>query len=207
MHRIVIAALSLSLSAPAYAGGLGILATGGAHTEKVYFYSSADPDGNPYSNINDYDQYEVTQRLPNLGGGLNLVLGDRDDRIVGDCRFYWLMDTPQRDPSGSTTQVAQENIVATYRDNARHVGIGTIGLSWGIIGDPANFQFGAVGHVGAAFITVDHTEFLVLDIGPAVTYRLARQMQLFGDVVYQARQRTVFTHSANATVGVRYMFD
>jgi hypothetical protein len=207
MHRIVVAALSLLLTAPAYAGGLGVLATGGAHTERVYFYSNADPDGNPYSDIDDYDQYQITQRLANVGGGLNLVLGDRDDRIIGDCRFYWLMDSPQTDPADADTSVPASNIVASYRDKARHLGMGMVGLSWGIVGDPAKFQLGAVGHVGAAFLTVDHTEFLAFDIGPAVTYRVARQVQVFGDFVYQGRHRKGFTHSGNLTVGARYMFD
>jgi hypothetical protein len=207
MHRILVAALSLLLTAPAYAGGLGVLATGGAHTERVYFYSNTDSEGNAYSDIDDYDQYEITQRLANVGGGLNLVLGDRDDRIIGDCRFYWLMDAPQINPVDSDTSVPADNIVASYRDKARHVGMGMVGLSWGIVGDPSKFQLGAVGHVGAAFLTVDHTEFLAFDIGPAVTYRVARQVQLFGDVVYQARHRKGFTHSGNVTVGARYMFD
>ena len=206
MHRIAIATLSLTFATQAHAGGLGVLMTGGSHTERVFFYSNADPDGNPYSNINDYDQYEVTQNLLHFGSGLNLVLGDRDDRIVGDCRFYWLMDTPQHDPSDSGS-VPKENVVATYRDNSRHIGMGMVGLSWGIIGNPSNFMFGAIGHVGSAFITADHTEFLAFDIGPSVTYRVARQIQLFGDVSYQGRHRKGFTHSVNAFVGARYMVD
>lgn len=206
--RRTLTAVSLLLAGPAaYAGGIGIIATGGAHTENVYFYSNADPDGNPYSDIDDYDQYQISQTIPNLGAGLDLALGDRDDRIIGDCRFYWMMDSPQTDPATLTEQVAEDTVVAAFREKPRHLGLAMIGLSWGVVGDPANFQVNAVGHVGSAFITIDHTEFLAFDIGPGVSYRVARQVQLFGDVLYQGRYRKGFTHSVNGFVGARYMFD
>ena len=207
--RRVLTAAALFLSSPALAGGLGVIATGGAHTEKVYFYSKVDPDGVEYENLDDYDQFKSTQTLPNFGAGLNLVLGDRDDRIVGDCRFFWNIDSAQQDPATKTDLVQNpaENLVSVHRDKPRHTGIGLVGLSWGILGNPANFQFGAVGHVGSGFVTSDHTEFLVFDIGPGVSYRVARQLQIFGDVVYMARFRKKFTHSVNGYAGVRYMFD
>lgn len=205
--RLVVSAASLLLASPAFAGGIGILASGGVHTEKVYFYSDVDPDGNAYRDIADYDQYQLVQTLPNTGLGLNLVLGDRDDKIVGDCRFYWLMDSPQQDPAAKTQLVDPEHVVAAYRETSHHAGLGMVGLSWGILGSPSKFMLGAVGHVGSAFITPDHTEFLAFDIGPGVTYRAARQVQIFADVSYQARFRKVFTHSGNVFVGARYMFD
>ncbi|MEQ1502661.1 MAG: hypothetical protein ABMB14_10540 [Myxococcota bacterium] len=207
MHRLVIAVPLLLASAPAWAGGIGILATGGIHTERLFFYSDADPDGNVYSDIDDYDQYQLTQTLPNGGLGFDLALGDRDDKIIGDCRFYWLMDGPQVDPAELTQQVEKDHVVGAYREEARHVGLGMVGLSWGIVGDPDKFLLGAIGHVGSAFITTDHTEYLAFDIGPGVTYRVARQIQLFGDVSYQGRHRKGFTHSVNGFVGARYMFD
>jgi hypothetical protein len=205
--RRTLTALTLFVAGPAQAGGIGILATGGAHTERVYFYSNADDEGNPYSDIDDYDQYQLTQTLPSAGAGLNLILGDRDDRIVGDCRFYWLMDSPQTDPATLTQSVEPETVVAAFREKPRHLGLGMVGLSWGIIGDPANFQLNAVGHVGSAFITLDHTEFLAFDIGPGVSLRATRQVQLFADVLYQGRFRKGFTHSVNGFVGARYLFD
>jgi hypothetical protein len=206
--RRTLTAVSFLLACPsAWAGGVGILATGGAHFEKVYFYSNADEDGNPYSDIDDYDQYQIQQTISNVGGGLDLVLGDRDSPIVGDCRFYWLMDGPQVDPATLTQNVEPDTVVAEFRNKSRHLGIAMIGLSWGIVGDPDKFQLNAVGHVGSAFITIDHTEFLAYDLGPGVSYRVARQVQVFGDLVYQGRFRNGFTHSGNVFVGARYMFD
>lgn len=206
MRPVVIAA-SLMFAGPAFAGGIGILATGGAHSETVYFYSDQSPDGAAYSDINDYDQYQIAQTLPSAGLGIDLALGDRDDKIIGDCRFYWMMDSPQKDPAALTQLVDPEHVVAAWREKPRHLGLGMVGLSWGIVGDPSKFTFGAVGHVGSAFVTFDHTEFLAFDIGPGVTLRAARQVQLFADVVYQGRYHKGITHSVNAFVGARYMFD
>src|SRR4051812_37118151 len=83
--RMVVMAASLLTASPAFAGGFGLLATGGAHTEPLYYYKSTDSNGNPLKSINDYEQRQLTETLPNLGLGVNLVLGDRDDKIVGDC--------------------------------------------------------------------------------------------------------------------------
>lgn len=209
MRRVVIAAAALFVSTTAQAGGIGVLAVGGAHTEAVHYYAKVDEDGNPYNNIDDYDQYKAVQTLPSLGAGLSLMLGDRDDRITGDCRFYWMMDGAQQDPAldASGIRDPQENVVASYRDKPRHTGMAMVGLSWGIIGNPDNFQLGAVGHIGSAFVTADHTEFLAYDIGPMASFRFARQAQLFADVVYQGRYRKTFTHSVVGFVGARYLFD
>ncbi|MEQ1568976.1 MAG: hypothetical protein ABMA64_25280 [Myxococcota bacterium] len=203
---LVATAASL-FATPAFAGGIGVTASGGAHTEPLFYYSKADADGNEYKELSDYDQYKLTETLPNLGLGLNLVLGDRDDKITGDCRFYWMMDSAQVSPTDAGSQIPEANIVASYRETPRHLGIGAIGLSWGLVGDPSKFQLAAVGHFGSAFITADHTEFLLIDLGPGVTWRATRQVQVFGDAVYQARFRKRLDHSVVATVGARYLFD
>jgi hypothetical protein len=204
---MLVTAALLLLSTPAEAGGLGVLATGGVHSEPVYYYSSRSPSGEPYTDINDYDQFKMQQMLANLGGGLELVLGDRDDRILGLCRFYYNADAAQTDPAEKTTEVDPDDVVANVRDTVRHVGIGTVGLSWGILGEPDGFQLAAIGQVGAGLVTVDHTEFLLVGIGPGVTYKVSRQVQLFGDVDYQMRFRHTLQHSVTAFAGARYLFD
>jgi hypothetical protein len=207
MRLVIGAALAILPATPAFAGGVGVLATGGMHTERVYFYSDHSPEGDPYSDPNDYDQYSLVQTLPNFGGGFELLLGDRDDRIMGSVRLMYVNDGVQVNPADVTDQVDPEYVVAAYRDSARHLGFGMVGLSWGIIGDPGGFQLAAVGHVGSAFLTLDHTEFLAMQIGPGVTYKASRQIQLFGDIQYQARFRKGWSHSAGAIVGARYLFD
>lgn len=205
----------LLMSDPAEAGGLGVLATGGAHTEQVYYYSSRAPSGDIYSDTDDYDQYDMTQTLPNLGAGLELLLGDRDDKIIGVFRFYYNMDGAQKDPAeldsdargDETTPVASEDVVANVRDTARHIGIGSVGLSWGFLGEPDGFQFGGLGQIGAGLVTNDHTEFLIVGLGPMITYKAARQVQLFADLQYEVRIRREVQHSITGFAGARYMFD
>lgn len=122
-------ALLLPLTSDALAGGIGLMATGGAHNEALYYYESVDADGNVITDPDQFVQFKDPQIIPNFGGGLEFLLGDRDDRIFGVTRFFYQQDLAQGDP----TQGAQnpDAVVVAYRDQARHVGVGTIGLSWG----------------------------------------------------------------------------
>ena len=206
--RLVIGAVLLIVPvSPALAGGLGVLATGGMHTEQVHFYSDHSPDGDEYSNVSDYDQYSLIQTLPSLGGGLELILGDRDDRIMGSVRALYINDGSQTNPAELTGEVDPDFVVGAFREKDRHLGFVMVGLSWGIIGDPGGLQLAAVGHVGSAFLTLDHTEFLAFQAGPGLTYQASRQIQLFGDAQYQGRFRKGLTHSFMASAGARYLFD
>jgi len=208
--RFALPVLALMLSVPAQAGGLGVLFTGGTHTEKLWFHSNvATSDAGEtvlLSNPDDFEKFETTQTLGHGGGGLELILGDRDDKILGSFRFYYMMDAPQKDPTPDT-DLAPENVIAAYRSEARHVGMGMVGLSWGIIGQPDGFQLGASGHVGSGFLTNDHTEFLAVDLGPMMTYQLNRQLQLFTDIGWQARFRKGWSHGVNGALGIRYLID
>lgn len=201
---IVLATLS---SAPAYAGGLGVLGIGGAHTERVFYYSNQSRNGATLTNVDDFRQFELNQTLLNLGGGLELVLGDRDDRILGSVRAYYQADFAQQDPAEITTEVAPDAVVAAFREEPRHLGFMMVGLSWGFLGNPNGLQFGAIGHVGGAVVTEDGSEFLAAQIGPMVTYKTSRQVQLFGDLQVQARVTRDVRPAAHLTIGARYLFD
>ena len=104
---------ALLLSSQAYAGGIGPLVIGGFHTEPLYFYSKLNADGLEFASPQDYDQYKVNQVIGNVGSGLELVLGDRDDFIQGSFRFYWMMDMPQMSPLDSTDLVDEDALVAS----------------------------------------------------------------------------------------------
>lgn len=93
------------------------------------------------------------------------------------------------------------------REEARDIGMGSVGLSWGIFGDPDNFMAGLSGQLGSGFLTTDHTEFLFVDLGPTFTYKAGRAVQVFADVHYMMRLKKTFSHGATANVGVRYLFD
>ncbi|MFT4623565.1 MAG: hypothetical protein ACI8PZ_002221 [Myxococcota bacterium] len=208
--RTLVPILGLLLAPSAHAGGFGLLLNGGAHTEKVYYYSShlyGQGEPVPFESPGDYEQYEMVQTLSNIGGGLELILGDRDDRVVGTFRFFYQQDGAQLNPADATTEIQKVHVVANVRETPRHVGIGMVGIDWGFVGDPSKFMFGATGHVGSGFLTTDHTEFLTWDIGPMVSYKLSRAVQMHADVVYQGRFRKGYSHGATGYLGIRYMFD
>ncbi len=208
--RTLVSALGLMLATNAYAGGFGLLFNGGVHTERVFYYSShqyGEGEPVPFESPNDYEQYEVVQTLPNMGTGLELILGDRDDRVVGTFRFFYQQDAAQLNPADVTEEIRSVHVVANHRDTPRHTGIGMVGINWGFLGNPSNFMAGATAHVGSGFLTTDHTEFLTWDIGPTAMYKVARSVQLHADALYQGRFRKGVSHGFTGYIGVRYLFD
>src|SRR5262245_38667067 len=106
---VPLVALGLALAPAAHAGGIGLVGTGGFQTDHVYFYDASD----------DYAQYEQTQTLADFGGGVEIVLGDKDDKIIGIFRGYYLQDSPEKDPATITTLVDADNVVATVRTDPK----------------------------------------------------------------------------------------
>jgi hypothetical protein len=195
--RLAACLLALMVSGPALAGGIGLVATGGLHGEKVYFYDSSK----------EYRQYSIGETLPHFGGGLEVLLGDEDDRFTGVMRGYYLMDTPQRDPAEITQLVEPDDVVSDHRDTPRHLGVATVGLQWGFIGDPEGLMAVAVGSFGSGFLTSDHTEFMLLELGGGGSMALARDLRLFANVEYAMRYRKGVSHGVNAYAGLRWFFD
>ncbi len=232
-HTLAFAAATLVLGsavapATAWAGGIGVMAMGGTHTDRLWFHSNVLSDEGEavlLENPNEFPKYEVVETRPNTGLGLELIMGDRDDRILGSFRFFYMIDAAQIDPIDITDEVSGKKLcdklgadapegcdadtvlIRAFREDPRKIGMGMVGLSWGVIGNPDSFQLGLVGHIGSGFLTNDHTEFLAVNIGPGVTYKFARQMQAFADAGYMMRYRRGFSHGTHLTGGVRYLFD
>jgi hypothetical protein len=194
---LLVALIGLAFAGNAYAGGLGILGDIGFRSQPVYFYDSA----------NDLKQYKQTQQILGFGAGLEVVLGDRDDRIFGVFRGYWLREVPERHPSDTTEIVGSGDVVATVRDEPRDVGVGTVGVSWGFVGQPDGFMVNALGSMGSGFLTSDHTEYLQVELGVGVSNRFGKNLLLFADAVYQVRFRKGFFSGPSMMGGVRYLFD
>ena len=199
------ALVSAFVSANAFAGGVGLVLTGGAHTETVHFYSNTDEAG-IIEEWQDYPQYQMIQTLSNMGGGIEFILGDRDDRFVGVFRGYFLQDAPQTAPRDSGV-IPADQVVGEFRSTPRNLGLAQIGINYGFLGNTDGFLFGATAHVGSGFLTNDHTEFLTADAGITASYRFNRQMSVFAEAVYTVRSRKGFSNGANGYLGVRYMFD
>jgi hypothetical protein len=183
------------------------------HTETMWYHTDhAYAEDGSEAALNDdtqYPQYEMSQLLMHGGGGLALVLGDRDDRFLGTFRLYYLGDSPQKNPADVTNEqfVQPEHVVAAYREDMRHLGMGMVGLSWGFIDLGDTMRLGVTAHLGSGFLTNDHTEFLALDVGPTWTWRTSRTTQVYADIPWQMRWRKGASNSVNVFGGFRYMFD
>ncbi|MFT5686575.1 MAG: hypothetical protein ACI8RZ_007531, partial [Myxococcota bacterium] len=89
MRKLTIPVLlsAATFSAPAFAGGVGIMTTGGLHEAKAYYYDDLGRQG------------VDTQQRPNAGFGAEVMLGDKDDRIMGLMRIYSNVDWPKNEPT------------------------------------------------------------------------------------------------------------
>ena len=185
-------------SGPAAAGGIGLVGTTGFHSARLYYY---DADGKQYLN---------SQVLPNNGGGLELVLGDKDDKLLGVARGFYLLDASVHDPADPLVA----DPIYVLPEGPMHLGVATVGLHWGVLGDPTAFQAHLAAHVGAGVLTVDsgtgegaNLEFLLGEIGAGVQYHFEKNVQIYADVAFAARFRKDISLGGTGYLGVRYMFD
>jgi len=175
------------------AGGLGVVGTGGLHDAKAYYYNTSGQQGID------------SQSRPNYGGGLEVLLGDRDDRVLGLSRFYLNYDLPVTEPD--TQGVTDAIYPLAHEESARRDALVMMGVQWGLWGDPNAFQVIVNTLGGSAVATPDNLEYLQLEVGAGVTYMLSEALQVTGSVSFDARYRKDIFFSENAWVGVRYLFD
>ena len=192
--RLAVLIAFLALPAPAFAGGIGLVTSAGGHSDRVWSY---DVD----------EQLPVENQLnANYGGGLEIILGDRDNKILGIFRGYYILDSPEHAPT-RPDEVAKEDYVYSFREEPRGIGLINAGIQWGIAGEPSGLQFTVVSTLGAGIFTDDLTEFLTAEVGPGATWMAARQVQLALSVTGGVRYRKHFYPQGNAYLGVRYLFD
>lgn len=182
-------------SSPAFAGGVGLVTTGGIHATRAYYYKLSGEQG--------IDQ----QIRPNGGIGLEGILGDRDERIQGLMRLYVLSDAPVTDPDIGDLSADQVVYPAASEQGATTKGLMSVGVQFGVYGDPDGFQIVVDGLLGSCFITDDSLQFLQVDVGPGVTWNATQALQLYGTVAATGRYRKGLSMGGNAYVGVRYLFD
>jgi hypothetical protein len=190
ISSLLLAAIS---SAPARAGGVGIVATGGLHTDRAYYYNR------------EGDQGIDNQTLPQAGIGLEGLLGDRDDKILGIMRLYWLREAPPNNPD---TQGVENAVHPDYDAlDPRDIGVAEIGVQWGLLGDPNGLQLVLSTLVGTGFITTDNTQFFLGDAGIGGTYTVGEGIQLFANIAINVRHRKIVSYGPAAYAGARYLFD
>lgn len=206
--RLSLLSLALMIPAPALAGGVGIIGTGGAHSDHLYYYSSElqtiETDAGPEEQTIYTQKPMYSQVNPNFGGGLELILGDRDDKILGMFRIYYLQDTAQR----AAGLLAEPNdYTYNLRSIPRDLGVITGGLQWGLVGDPKGLQLNLLTNLGAGFFTDDFTEFVLAEAGLGGSYMVNRHLQLHADLTGGLRFRKGFYHTENFYLGARWLFD
>lgn len=188
-------ALLLAASSAAFAGGLGVVATGGMHTAKAYYYDEK------------LDQGVDRQTRPNGGAGVEAVLGAKDDRIQGVMRVYLLADAPTTAPDIGDLDPTTVQYPDTESQGWGTKGVATMGVQWTVWGDPTAFQLKVDSLIGAGFATPDSLEFLVVEAGPGVTYMVGDRLQLTSTLAATVRHRKGFSYGGNLYAGVRFMFD
>ena len=152
----------------AFAGGVGVMATGGLHAAKAYYYSPSGQQG-----IDN-------QNRPNFGGGLEVTIGDSDDRINGLMRLYANTDLPTTIPTVSGIDPADAIYPPAHEQDPRVDGVATMGVQWGLYGDPSRAQLIATTLFGSAFATRDNLEYFIGDIGVGGTYTVNSRYQFVG---------------------------
>ncbi len=186
----------VALSGPAQAGGVGVVGLAATHTEKVYFYDS------------ESNQYSDMQLRPTTGFGLEALLGDRDDRLIGLMKVYYFTDFQATESSVDTGNIEGDLTIPLDPDfKYRSVGVFTAGLQWGLWGDPTGLQINLLTSLGTAAITPDSTEFLLIEVGPGIHYVLNKKYVVHAEAVYHLRYRKNVSHGGGVNVGVRYYFD
>ena len=185
--------LAAVAGAPAHAGGLGVVATGGLHTDRAYYYNAEGQQG-----IDN-------QNLPQAGVGIEGLLGDRDDKILGIMRIYWLREAPPNTPDTQGVEDAEHPDYDSLEP--RDVGVAEIGIQWGLLGDPRGLQLALSTLVGTGFLTTDDTPFALADVGIGGTLAATESIQLFANVAMTLRHRKIVSYGPAAYAGARYLFD
>ncbi len=192
MRPILPLALLALAPLPAFAGGFGVVTTAGIHGDRVYSY---DVDVNGVATQADPEN----QINPNYGAGLEVVLGDKDLKVAGIFRGFYLQDSPLQEPKNGDT--------FNVRSVPRDLGIVTAGLQWGVLGDPGNLQMTVIGTIGAGVFTADMTGYVTGEAGVGGTWMAARRVQVAASVAGGTRYYKRFYPTVNAYAGVRYLFD
>lgn len=187
-------------STTAEAGSFGLYGHSGLHEGKAYYYRS------------DGKQGVDSQFRPHAGTGFEMLLGDKDDRLIGQVRMGWTHDWALNNPTYTVTE-DEDGVPYTYThpdystvDN-RNDGHLSVGLQWGLYGEPTGFQVIGLTALTAGFWTIDNLEYFSPEVGAGVTYTLADQIQFHTTATIAPRYRKQALLGTNVVAGVRYLFD
>jgi len=186
------------LPSAAMAGGVGVTMGAGFHQDRAYYYRDDGEQG-------------IDKQLPgNSGIGAELLLGDRDDRVIGVVRGYISHDASLNnpDPIALGEDKSYDYVFPDVEaKGGRNVGSFAVGIQWGLWGDPNGFQVIANTLIGSGFWTTDNLEYALFQPGAGVTYTMNERFQLMGSLDATFRYRKRFQVGSDVWVSARYMFD
>ena len=197
---IVATSICAFSSSTAEAGSFGLYGHSGLHEGKAYYYRS------------DGKQGVDSQFRPHAGTGFEMLLGDKDDRLIGQVRMGWTHDWALNNPSYTVTE-DEDGVPYTYEHpdyeavENRNDGHLSVGLQWGLYGEPTGFQVIGLTALTAGFWTIDNLEYFSPEVGAGVTYTLADQIQFHTTATVAPRYRKQVLLGTNVVAGVRYLFD
>ena len=197
MRRSVFILLATLAAGDAWAGGIGVLGNADIRTQKTYYYDQASPP----------QQYHLTQWIPGFGAGFEVILGDKDDRLIGVFRGYWVHELPEKNPADLNPEIPAGEVEAAVRETPRDVGVAMAGIEYGYWGDPEGFMLTGTVLLGSGFLTKDHSEYFQAEIGPGVSWEFAKDFRLIAQPMYQFRYRKGEEHGVSLYAGFRYLFD
>lgn len=201
--------LAGTLTTPtAQAGGLGLDLIAGTQGEQVIFFDA------------NSQKFKEMQQQPTWGVGLQAILGDRDDALIGIMKFSYISDSPAQSavtipeegfsgdaPTQITARLPCDDANAQTPCGPSQGGTISAGLQWRVWGDPMGFQVSLLPSVGAGILTEDSTEYVQVQFGPGCHYAISKELQINAEIVYQARYRKGLTHGASMSTGIRWLFD
>ena len=192
----VLGALSLTPTT-AEAGGVGVTLSGGFHQDRVYYYNEEGEQG-------------IDTQLPmNTGWGGELLLGDRDNRVLGIVRGYVARDAPLKNPDPQALGESPGEYVYpnVEKDGPTTRGAASVGMQWGIWGDPNGFQVIATSLIGSQFWTVDNLETAIFQAGVGVSHTVNERYQFAASLDATSRFRKRFQWGGDVWLSARYLFD
>lgn len=198
--RILLSLVGLFFASNANAGSFGLYGSGGIHEGKAYYYRSDDLQG------------VDSQFRPHAGTGFEMMLGDKDNKLIGQVRLAWNQDWSLNDPTYTVTKDEDGNdYTYVHPDYAseenRNDGIISVGLQWGLWGEPTALQIIGVTAFSSGFWTVDSLEYFMPELGLGATYTINEQYQFHSTVSLAPRYRKGLFWGTNVVAGVRYLFD
>jgi hypothetical protein len=179
------------------AGGVGVTLGGGVHQDRAYYYNEEGEQG-------------IDTQLPmNTGWGGELLLGDRDNRVLGIVRGYVSRDAPLKNPDPSALGEGPGEYVFPNVEKDGHTtrGAAAVGMQWGLWGDPNGFQMIATSLIGSQFWTNDNLETATFQAGVGVTYTANERYQFAASLDATSRFRKRFQWGGDVWLSARYMFD